>query len=145
MRQLARPIALAIIRERDRILVFPVPDDVRGITGFRPPGGTIEFGESGAATVIREIKEELDVVVVDPTYLGTLENIFTYLGKPGHELARIYGVRFADPAQYKRDTIACVEVNGAPFTCVWKAVGDFAHEELYPNGLFELLSAQRSD
>ncbi len=141
MRQLARPIALAIIRERDRILVFRVPDDVKGITGFRPPGGTIEFGESGAATVIREIKEELDVVVVDARYLGTLENIFTYLGEPGHELARIYEVRFADPAMYERDTFVCVEANGTPFTCVWKSVADFARDELYPSGLFELLSA----
>ena len=140
MRQLARPIALAIIRERDRILVFSVPDDVKGITGCRPPGGTIEFGETGAAAVVREIKEELDVDVVDPRYLGTLENIFTYLGKPGHELARIYEVRFADSANYDRDTFASVEANGAAFTCIWKPLADFGRDALYPNGLLALIA-----
>jgi len=140
VRDLARPIALAIIRKGEGILVSPVRDPVKGLTGFRPPGGTIEFGETGAQTVVREIKEELDVDIVDLRYLGTLENIYTYLAKPGHELARIYDVRFADDALYGRDTFACVEANGAAFICVWKAVADFAREELYPNGLRELIA-----
>lgn len=140
MRDLTRPIALAIIRKGESILVFPVPDAVKGVTGFRPPGGTIEFGETGAQTVVREIREELDVEIIDVRYIGTLENIFTYLGKRGHELARIYEARFADSSQYGRDTFACVEANGAAFTCVWKAVADLAQGELYPNGLLDLIA-----
>ena len=139
MRELARPIAIAIVRRDDRVLVFAVPDRVKNLTGYRPPGGTIEFGETGAQTVVREIKEELGVDVVDPRYLGTLENIFSYLGKPGHELVRVYETRFADPSLYERDQFACVEANGVAFTCEWKPVAAFRPEELYPTGLLELI------
>jgi 8-oxo-dGTP pyrophosphatase MutT (NUDIX family) len=140
MRELARPVALAILRRRDELLVFAVPDHFKKVTGFRPPGGTIEFGETGAETVAREIKEELGVDVVDARYVGTLENIFTYLGKPGHELARIYEVRFADPGLYERAAFDCIEANGAAFTCVWKALTTLGPDELYPAGLLALLT-----
>jgi 8-oxo-dGTP pyrophosphatase MutT (NUDIX family) len=139
MRALARPIAIAILRRADTILVTAVPDPVKGVTGYRPPGGTIEFGEAGAATVVRELREELGVDIVDPRYLGTLENIFSYLGNVGHELVRVYDVRFADPSLYGRTEFPCIESDGVPFTCVWKALADFEREPLYPNGLRDLL------
>jgi hypothetical protein len=41
-RGLARPVALALIRRSEEILVFEVPDPVKGVTGWRLPGGTIE-------------------------------------------------------------------------------------------------------
>lgn len=139
MRPLARPIAVAVIRKADRILVFAVPDPVKDVTGYRPPGGTIEFGETGADAVVREIREELSAEIVEPQYLATIENIFEWLGQPGHELVRVYEARFADPALYRRDSFECVEANGAAFTCVWKALSDFTREPLYPNGLRDLL------
>ncbi len=139
MRPLARPIAVAVIRKADGILVFAVPDPVKDVTGYRPPGGTIEFGETGADAVVREIREELSAEIVEPQYLATIENIFEWLGQPGHELVRVYEARFADPALYRRDSFECVEANGAAFTCVWKALSDFTREPLYPNGLRDLL------
>lgn len=139
MRQLARPLAVAIIRNADRILVFPVPDPVKKVTGHRPPGGTIEFGETGADAAIREFHEELGLEIEELRYLGTLENIFEWLGRPGHELVRVYEARFADRSQYARTSFNCIEANGAAFTCIWKPLSDFEREPLYPNGLRELL------
>ena len=139
MRPLARPLAVAIIRSDDRILVFAVPDPVKNVTGYRPPGGTIEFGETGAAAAVREIREELGVDIVEPRYLGTLENIFEWLGRAGHELVRVYEARFSDASLYRRTEFACVEVDGEPFTCVWKPLADFVREPLYPSGLIDLL------
>ena len=139
-RDLARPVAVALIRRSDEILVFEVPDPVKGVTGWRLPGGTIEFGEQGRETVVREIREELDVEVVDAAHLGTVENIFTYLGVAGHELVRVYSARFADPRLYDRARFDCVEVNGPRFTCLWKPIADFrAGTPLYPVGLLELI------
>jgi ADP-ribose pyrophosphatase YjhB (NUDIX family) len=139
-RDLARPVAVALIRRGDEILVFDVPDDVSSVVGWRPPGGTIEFGERGVDAVVREIQEELGVDVVDPIYLGTTENIFEYLGRKGHELVRVYAVRFADEALYRRDRFDCTEANGVAFTCRWKAIADFrGGAALYPDGLLELL------
>jgi len=133
-------VAVALLRRANDVLVFDVPDSVKGVVGWRPPGGTIEFGERGSETVVREIREELGVDVVDPAYLGTLENIFTYLGAAAHELIRVYAVRFADQRQYERDRFDCIEANGARFTCIWKPIADFrAGTRLYPDGLLELI------
>ena len=137
-------MAVALIRRGNDILVFPVPDDVRHVSGWRPAGGTIEFGERGSDAVVREIREELGVEVVDTTYLGTVENIFTYLGETGHELVRVYSVRFADARLYEKDRFECVEANGVQFTCTWKPIADFrAGEALYPDGLLEMIDESR--
>lgn len=139
-RDLDRAIAIAVLRRGGEILVSEVPDPMKNISGWRPPGGGIEFGEHGAETVVREIAEELGVRVEDPRYLGTVENIFTYLGIKGHQLVRVYEVRFADPKLYDRDRFDCIEANGIPFTCLWKPIAQFgARAPLYPDGLLELI------
>jgi 8-oxo-dGTP pyrophosphatase MutT (NUDIX family) len=139
-RDLDRAIAIAVIRRGDEILVSAVPDPMKNVTGWRPPGGGIEFGERGAETVVREIEEELGTRVEDPRYLGTVENIFTYLGVQGHQLVRVYEVHFADAQLYEKDGFDCVEANGVRFTCVWKPIAEFGDKvPLYPDGLLELI------
>ena len=139
-RDLDRAIAIAVLRRGDDILVSEVPDPMKGVTGWRPPGGGIEFGERGAETVVREIEEELGTRVEDPRYLGTVENIFTYLGVQGHQLVRVYEVRFQDARLYKQQSFDCVEANGVRFTCVWRSISDFGERApLYPDGLLELI------
>lgn len=139
-REFARPVAVALFRRGDAVLVFDVPDAVKGVVGWRLPGGTIEFGERGSEAVVREIREELGVDAVDVAYLGTVENIFTYLGTDGHELVRVYAARFADQRLYERDHFDCVEANGPRFTCIWKPIADFrAGAPLYPDGLLEMM------
>jgi 8-oxo-dGTP pyrophosphatase MutT (NUDIX family) len=139
-RPLARPLAVALIRNDDRLLVFEVPDSVKGVTGYRPLGGTIEFGERGIDTIRREIQEEIGVGLADVRYVATLENIYHYLGKPGHELVRVYEAQLADRTFYERDVIKGTEENGAPLRCVWKPITDFERgESLYPDGLLALL------
>lgn len=139
--QLARPVAIALIRRGDEILVVEVPDAVSGVTCWRPPGGTIEFGERGRETVVREIREELGVELADIEYLGTVENIFSYLGATGHEIVRVYAARFDDASQYERARFKCIESDGGNFTRVWKRIADFrAGVPLYPEGLLELIT-----
>jgi ADP-ribose pyrophosphatase YjhB (NUDIX family) len=135
-----RPIALAIIRHYDRLLVFEVADPVRGITGYRPLGGSIEFGERGHDTVAREIREEIGAELVDVRYLATVENIHQYLGRPGHEIVRLYEGRLTDASFYERELIDGAEENGEPLRCMWKPIADFERGvPLYPEGLLEVL------
>ena len=54
---------------------------IKDETFYRPIGGRIEFGERGAETVAREIREEINAEVANLVYLGALENIFTYESK----------------------------------------------------------------
>jgi ADP-ribose pyrophosphatase YjhB (NUDIX family) len=137
-----RPIALAVIRNRDRLLVFEVADPVRGVIGYRPLGGSIEFGERGHETVAREIREEIGAELIDIRYLATVENIHQYLGKPGHEIVRIYEGRLSDPSFHDRDVIQGREEDGSELRCTWKPVADFERgAPLYPEGLLDLLQS----
>ena len=138
-----RPIALAVIRDRERLLVFEVADPVRGITGYRPLGGSIEFGERGHDTVARELREEIGAELLDIRYLGTVENIFEYLGRPGHEIVSLYEARLAEPSFYEREEIEGAEEDGQPLHCMWKPIADFERGvPLYPDGLLDLLRSQ---
>ncbi|MDP9280497.1 MAG: NUDIX domain-containing protein [Chloroflexota bacterium] len=131
-------MALALIRRRDEILVGPVTELDGTVIGRRPPGGTIEFGESGSVAVIREMREELGAEITDVRYVGTIENIYRFRGKPEHELVRVYEARFSDPSFYARDVIECVEADGQHFTCIWRRASDLS-EPLFPEGLLELI------
>jgi ADP-ribose pyrophosphatase YjhB (NUDIX family) len=90
--------------------------------------------------VAREIREEIGAEVRDVQYVGTLENIFTYLGKPGHEIVQVYDGRLADASLYERRTISGVESDGQAFVASWRSLGSFGPElPLFPEGLAELL------
>ena len=145
MRRWARPLALAVIRRGDAILVFEVVDEVKGVTGYRPPGGTIEFGERSEDAVIREIREELSAELTDVRPLGTLENIFRFRGEASHEIIVVYQGCLADATFYDRETIDGVEANGEPLSCSWRRLADFGpRAPLYPDGLLELLTQDAS-
>lgn len=109
-----RPIALAIIRNGDRILVFEGYDPSKRERFFRPLGGGIEFGEYGRDALLREIREELGADIGEPRFLGALENIFTYDGRPGHEIVLVYETAFTDPSWYERESLEGVRLTGAP-------------------------------
>ncbi|WP_460164643.1 NUDIX domain-containing protein [Pseudomonas sp. S2_F03] len=53
----------------------------------------MEFGETSAQAIVREVQEELGLAITDVRLLGTLENIFTYAGRPGHEIVQVYDAR----------------------------------------------------
>jgi 8-oxo-dGTP pyrophosphatase MutT (NUDIX family) len=141
-----RSIAICVIRDGDRHFVARGHDHVRNLTFYRPLGGTIEFGETGAQTVVRELMEETGHEVRDVIYLGTLENLYTFEGEPGHEIVLVYEARFADVAVYRLDTLECRE-ESASFTAVWMDAADFhpVNAPLYPDGLLGLLAASGSE
>ena len=138
-----RPLALCVFRREDHILVVEGHDPVKKQTFYRPPGGGIDFGESSAAAVLREIREEIAADVLDLRYIGTLENIFTFSGVPGHEIVQVYLGRLADDTLYRMSSIPGVESNGESIRLVWVPLGTFsAARPLYPDGLRELLEAK---
>ena len=144
-----RPLALCVFRRDDKIFVSQGYDSRSDQTFFRPIGGKIEFGERGADAVIREAREELDAEVVDLAYLGTLENIFTYEGAPGHEIVMIYAGRFRDPA-LNRDEIKMQGTDDGDilYEAGWKRLDFFrapGAPPLYPAGLLALLDSTRRD
>ena len=138
-----RPVALCVFRRDDGcILVAPGFDPVKGQRFYRPLGGGIEFGERAADAARREIREELGAEVDGLELLGSFENIFVYLGQPGHELVWLYEARFADPSFYTRDILIADE-GGAKFEVHWVQPDLFRRGEapLYPDGLLALLTS----
>ena len=136
-----RPLALCVIRRGDAILVSEGHDPVKQQTFYRPPGGGIEFGETGQQTVVRELMEEMDEAVTDLRYIGTLENIFTYNGETGHEICLIYDGIFVNEAVYSRETLEGTDDSDSLYTARWLPLDYFRRSEapLYPDGLLDLL------
>ncbi len=135
-----RPLALCVFHRDGRILVQEARDTSTGQCFSRPLGGGIDFGESSAAAIAREIREEIGAEISEQRLLGTLENIFTYRGIPGHEIVQVYDARFIDSRYYALASIPGVESDGQTFEAVWRALAAFpASMPLYPAGLIELL------
>ncbi len=134
-----RPLAICVFRRGDRILVSEGYDPVKQEPFYRPLGGGIEFGESGAQAVRRELMEEIGAEVAEVWFLGALENIFTFNGVPGHEIVLVYDGRFADESLYARAVIEGEDL-GSPFQAVWKSLDEFQPgTPVYPTGLLGLL------
>lgn len=141
-----RPLAICIFRREDgAVLVAPGFDPVKQQRFYRPLGGEIEFGERAADAARREIREELGAEVDDLKLLGIFENIFVFLGEPGHELVWTYEGRFVDPSYYATNVVEADE-GGSKFEAHWVPLETFTSGQapLYPDGLLELLTADSS-
>lgn len=142
----ARPslIALGVLRRSDdSVLLTATSDPATGQPFYRPVGGHVEAGETAAVTLVREFAEELGVDVAVTRYLCTLENIFTFAGKPGHEVDLVFELAFADPADYDRPRFPRLDdPPAAPRHAVWVALPDLVAgpTPLYPTGLLAALT-----
>lgn len=137
-----RPIAICVFHHDGRILAAEYREPVSERPFYRPLGGSIEFGETSAETIQREMREELGAEVTDLRYLGALENVFTYNGQTGHEIVMVYDGAFADRSLYERPALDGLEDNGAPFRAVWLSLDGCrlpGAPPVYPTGLLGLL------
>ena len=116
-------------------------DPSAGETFYRPLGGAIGFGEHSRECIVREVREEMGAEIKDLTYVGTIENIFIFDGKPGHEIVLVYEASFVDPHLYEVESVSCRDDDGE-FIARWKAIDEFQAGEaiLYPDGLVDLLN-----
>lgn len=136
-----RTIVIGIFRRADQLLVCEGFDKVKENYYYRPPGGSIEFGERAEDALKREIREELGAEIDIWLFRGSFENIFVCDGFPGHEIVLIYEAKFRDPIFYQRDEMSAVEDNGEVFKAVWKGKNDFdADHRLVPEGIERFLN-----
>ncbi|MEX0784360.1 MAG: NUDIX domain-containing protein [Dehalococcoidia bacterium] len=140
-----RPIALAVIRRGDQLLLDTGFDSLKQEHFARTPGGGIEFGERAEEAVRREIREEYGLTLVDARLLGVLENIFVYEGEPGHEIVYVFEGRFAESWPYEHDTLPAEE-GGRAYESVWMRPQDVLDRgwQLHPDGFPALLGLRRT-
>lgn len=139
-----RAKAIGAILDDDRLFVVRAFDPGTNEVYFVPPGGKIEFGESGAECVVREIEEEIGARVNILDRIGVLEHIFTFNNEPRHELILIFLASFVDPKYSSIESVP-IEDNGQALTAEWMALSEFREGRalLGPEGLLDLVMAAR--
>ncbi|OCA90451.1 DNA mismatch repair protein MutT [Bacillus sp. FJAT-27225] len=125
-----RPISICLFSKNDSILVCEGFDEVKQDYFYRPIGGGIEYGETSADAIKREVLEEIGAEIKNLNYLGTIENIFTFNGDLGHEVVFVYDAEFVDTSFYEKTAFLGKEDNGSTFKLLWKPYGDFIKSEL---------------
>ena len=140
--QVVRPVAICVFRHEGKILVARGHDPYRNGAYLRPLGGGIEFGESGAQTLARKLKEDLGAEIAEVRLIGALENRFKIGNEPRHEIVLVFDARFEDPSFYTREVIRGKESDGTDFSAIWHRPEETRADcPLYPEGLKELLAS----
>lgn len=139
--QFIRPLVICVFKQNNKILVCEGIDTIKNEIFYRPAGGMIEFQESAEDALKREIKEEINEEIKNIKYLGLLENIFTYEGKPGHEIILVYDAEFVNKKMYEKNAVNITESKDVWCYAYWKSLDEFGEGKLklYPNDLKQLL------
>lgn len=97
------------------------------------PGGRVEFNESTDQTIIREIKEELDIEVQMNKLLFVNEDFFDYDDKHYHEIGFYYLIGFPDGHEVieKNGEFRGIEDNGR-LIFRWFSLDELKDLNVYP-------------
>jgi 8-oxo-dGTP pyrophosphatase MutT (NUDIX family) len=93
--------AVAIIRREGHVLVHKATHE----SFWSLPGGRVEFGETAAETIEREIAEELGCTSEVSALRYLVENFFHYNGQDCHEIGWYHEVELTSPFPFLTDTI----------------------------------------
>lgn len=138
--------ALGLHWRGTRLLAAEVLDDAGRVKGVRPLGGSVDFGESAEAAVIREFLEELGIAVATRGAPVFMENLYTHEGHRGHEILAIFDVVLPEGAFDGQDRIAFHEDNGMLCHAEWFDLASLDQPggpELFPTGLKAHLVGRR--
>jgi ADP-ribose pyrophosphatase YjhB (NUDIX family) len=135
-----RPLTAAVIRDGDRLLVWEDHDPITGEVVCVPLAGGIEFGETGAEAIARELQEEIGRMPEQVAFLGVFEDIFVWNGRRRHELWLVYDVELASDGIADLDEVVVQEDDGSSYLAGWRTLDELrGSARLVPDGLLELV------
>ncbi len=131
-----RPIAIGLAVREGTLLCAAVTRDDGTVTGWRPLGGGIKFGEQAADALVREFREELGARVLIERQVCVLENFFEHQGANGHELVFVFALALEDPGQAQAEAFL-LDDEGFRAEARWIPLNRFRSGELrlLPEGL----------
>lgn len=141
-----RAKVVCVLRSAQRFLLLQITDPHDGRQMLIPPGGGVEFGERLDEAVVREVFEEVGLRIATPRRLGMLENLFSFAGKPEHELIFVYEADCPDAELCAQTEVTITESNGNLFTGRWFTLDEAGASGLMlvPDGLLDLLATAPS-
>ncbi|WP_232687540.1 hypothetical protein [Halobacterium zhouii] len=125
------PLASAVVRRDDEVLVEESFDADAGERVFRPFGTTVRSSEDAREAVFRVFRDRLDVELADVALLGTFDGERVFDAETtGRWLHRESGFTVYDPATGESTRVA------------WLHLDDFRKygETLRPTGLLDALA-----
>jgi len=141
-----RVISIAVVRSGGAILLERGEDPDKPEKFLRAVGGGVQFQERALDAVVREWREELGATLTSLVPLGVIENIFTYLGRPRHEIVFVHAASVQEQWLYEREELTVVEParDGQPacdHQLVWSTIAKLRADRtpVYPSGLLDLL------
>jgi ADP-ribose pyrophosphatase YjhB (NUDIX family) len=136
-----RPVAAAVIRDGERLLVWEDHDPATGAVVSVPLAGGIEFGETGAEAITRELAEEIGRVPASVSFLGLFEEVFDWNRQRRHELWLVYDVELAGDGLGRLDEVVVCEDDGTAYLARWRTLDELRDptRRLVPDGLLDLI------
>lgn len=136
--QRIRVVAVALVVRDGHVLAEEYRASRHHGLFLRAPGGGVEFGETAAHAIRRELAEELGVEVEEATLLTVSENLYRLPHRQGHEIVYVFAVRSAALAALPLD--ARLPVLDSDTSVGWYRLDTLQAGDppLYPDGILEV-------
>ena len=135
-RFLLRVVGVAI-QDGHALLHRAVGDDFWSL-----PGGRCTVMEASANALVREMREELGLTVEVGRLLWVVENFFTHMGVPHHEIGLYYQMTLpADAPQHDTSRAFAGQEVHNPLIFQWFPLSEMSALRLYPKFLRDGLQA----
>ena len=108
---------------------------------YRLPGGSVEFGETAAAAIQRELIEEFDLQATIGELACVDESIIEYDGKEAHQCTLIHwcSVELKDT----QDDLIHNEHPEVKLT--WRTIDQLVRKPVYPEGILDVAASNSSN
>jgi 8-oxo-dGTP pyrophosphatase MutT (NUDIX family) len=138
--QMRRPLLRAegmILRRTDEGELYALVQCDDREAFYRFPGGSVDFGETAAAAIMREMVEEFDLPVKVGSLAAIAETIVTYNNRHRHDCTLLHWCELGDQIEVKE-----LRHNEHPDVKIaWRSVEQLRTRPVYPDGVLAFIES----